>query len=184
MLYNLNLMNVAQTKSLLADAYDKHGSVGHDMLMRVRITRRTLSVLALHPDWDESEVFGKVQDSFRKGKGSEQVRQIDRELYYYFKSHWLDIIKLEDLSVGKEFEHYAKWSNVKLSQEQYIAKARSKWGDAYDYSESVYIAGLEPITIRCKKTQPLFHGASWQSYLHKWKGINGRLPYLRPGTFG
>lgn len=176
MLYNLNLMNVAQTKSLLADAYDKHGSVGHDMLMRVRITRRTLSVLALHPDWDESEVFGKVQDSFRKGKGSEQVRQIDRELYYYFKSHWLDIIKLEDLSVGKEFEHYAKWSNVKLSQEQYIAKARSKWGDAYDYSESVYIAGLEPITIRCKKHNHYFTVQAGNHICTSGKGLMGGCP--------
>ena len=49
-----------------------------------------------------------------------------------------------------------RWSNVKLTQEQYIAKARAKWGDAYDYSESVYLAGLKPITIRCKKHNHYF----------------------------
>ena len=49
-----------------------------------------------------------------------------------------------------------RWSNVKLTQEQYIAKARSKWGDAYDYSESVYLAGLKPITIRCIKHNHYF----------------------------
>lgn len=149
-------MNVEQTKSLLADTYDKHQCPGKDMLMRVRITRRALSVLALHPDWNEDDVFSKVQDSFRKGKGSEQVKQTDRELYNYFKQHYLDIIKLEDVPVGKEFEHYAKWSNVKLTQEQYIAKARAKWGYAYDYSESVYLAGLKPITIRCVKHNHYF----------------------------
>lgn len=134
MLYDFSLMNVEQTKNMLADTYDKHRAVGHDMLMRVRITRRTLSVLALHPDWNEDEVFKKVQDSFRKGKGTDIARKIDRELYNYFKQHYLDIIKLEDVPVGKEFEHYAKWGNVKLTQEQYIAKARAKWDDAYDYS--------------------------------------------------
>ena len=55
MLYDFSLMNVEQTKNMLADTYDKHRSVGHDMLMRVRITRRVLSVLHLHPDWDEDE---------------------------------------------------------------------------------------------------------------------------------
>ena len=49
-----------------------------------------------------------------------------------------------------------RWSNVKLTQEQYIAKARAKWGDAYDYSESVYLAGLKPITIRCIKHNHYF----------------------------
>ena len=156
MLYDFSLMNVEQTKNMLADTYNKHRCPGNDMLMRVRITRRVLSVLVLHPNWDEDEVFNKVQDSFRKGNVSEQVRQIDRELYNYFKQHYLDIIKLENVSVGKEFEHYAGWSNVKLTQEQYIAKARAKWGDAYDYSESVYLAGLKSITIRCIKHNHYF----------------------------
>lgn len=49
-----------------------------------------------------------------------------------------------------------RWSNVRLTQEQYIAKARVKWGDAYDYSESVYLAGLKPITIRCVKHDHYF----------------------------
>ena len=149
-------MNVQQTKDYLADTYDRHKGVSGDMFMRVRITRRVLSVLHLHPDWDEDEVFRKVQDVFRKGKGTDIARKIDRELYDYFKLHWLDIIKLEDVEPGKELDHYAGWSNVKLTQEQYIAKARAKWGAAYDYSESVYLSGLKPITIRCIKHNHYF----------------------------
>lgn len=150
MLYAFSKMNVEQTKQYLADTYDKHHR-SSDMLMRVRITRRVLSILALHSDWDENDVFLKVQDSFRKGKGSEFVRAIDRELYDYFKANWLDIIKLENIKEGEEFKYYAKWSNVKLTKEEYVAKARAKWGDVYDYSESVYKSGLSPITIRCIK---------------------------------
>lgn len=156
MLYDVTKMNVQRTKDYLSNTYNKHIDNCSDMLMRVRITRRVLSVLHLHPDWDEDEVFRKVQDVFRKGKGTDIARKIDRELYDYFKLHWLDIIKLEDVEQGKEFEYYAQWSNVKLTQEQYIAKARAKWGDAYDYSESVYLAGLKPITIRCIKHNHYF----------------------------
>lgn len=156
MLYDVTKMNVQRTKYYLSNTYNKHIDNCSDMLMRVRITRRVLSVLHLHPDWDEDEVFRKVQNVFRKGKGTDIARKIDRELYDYFKLHWLDIIKLEDVEQGKEFEHYAQWSNVKLTQEQYIAKARAKWGDAYDYSESVYLAGLKPITIRCIKHNHYF----------------------------
>ena len=176
MLYDFSLMNVEQTKNMLADTYDKHRSVGHDMLMRVRITRRVLSVLHLHPDWDEDEVFRKVQDVFRKGKGTDIARKIDRELYDYFKLHWLDIIKLEDVEPGKEFEHYAKWSNVKLTQEQYIAKARAKWGDAYDYSESVYLAGLKPITIRCIKHNHYFTVQAGNHICTSGKPLMGDCP--------
>lgn len=156
MLYDVTKMNVQRTKDYLSDTYNKHKDKSPDMFMRVRITRRVLSVLRLHPDWDEDEVFRKVQDVFRKGKGTDIARKIDRELYDYFKLHWLDIIRLEDVEQGKEFEYYAQWSNVKLTQEQYIAKARAKWGDAYDYSESVYLAGLKPITIRCIKHNHYF----------------------------
>lgn len=156
MLYDVTKMNVQRTKDYLSNTYDKHKDKSPDMFLRARITRRVLSVLHLHPDWDEDEVFRKVQDVFRKGKGTDIVRKIDRELYDYFKLHWLDIIKLEDVEQGKEFEYYAQWSNVKLTQEQYIAKARAKWGDAYDYSESVYLAGLKPITIRCIKHNHYF----------------------------
>lgn len=156
MLYDVTKMNVQRTKDYLSNTYNKHIDNCSDMLMRVRITRRVLSVLHLHPDWDEDEVFHKVQDVFRKGKGTDIARKIDRELYDYFKMHWLDIIKLEDIEQGKEFEYYAQWSNVKLTQEQYIAKARAKWGNAYDYSESVYLAGLKPITIRCIKHNHYF----------------------------
>lgn len=156
MLYDLTRMNVQRTKDYLADTYNKHIDNSSDMLMRVRITRRVLSVLHLHPDWNEDDIFRKVQDAFRKGKGTDIARKIDRELYSYFKQYWLDIIKLEDIEIGKEFDHYAQWSNVHLTQEQYIAKARAKWGDAYDYSESVFLAGLKPITIRCIKHDHFF----------------------------
>ena len=156
MLYDVTKMNVQRAKDYLSNTYNKHIDNSTGMLMRVRITRRVLSVLRLHPDWDEDEVFRKVQDVFRKGKGTYVARKIDRELYDYFTLHWLDIIKLEDVEPGKEFEHYAGWSNTKLTQEQYIAKARAKWGDAYDYSESVYLAGLKPITIRCIKHNHYF----------------------------
>lgn len=176
MLYDLTRMNVQQTKDYLADTYDRHKGVNGDMLMRVRITRRVLSALHLHPDWDEDEVFRKVQDVFRKGKGTDIARKIDRELYDYFKLHWLDIIKLEDIETGKEFEHYAQWSNVKLTQEQYIAKARAKWGDAYDYSESVYLAGTKPITIRCIKHDHYFTVQASNHISTSQRGFPGGCP--------
>lgn len=138
-LYDFSVMNVELTKQYLSDTYDKHDSGGTDMLMRTRITRRVLSILALHPDWDEDEVFTKVQDSFRKGGGTVIARKIDRELYDYFLQNWRDIIKLETIEEGHEYDHYAGWSNVKLTKEQWVAKARLKWGDAYDYTDSVYI---------------------------------------------
>ena len=150
-LYDFSVMNVELTKQYLSDTHDKHNSKGHDMLMRTRITRRVLSILALHPDWDEDEVFQKVQDSFRKGGGTVIARKIDRELYNYFLQNWRDIIKLEEIEPGHEYDHYAHHSNEKLTKEQWVAKARAKWGDAYDYTDSVYVAGLKPITIRCIK---------------------------------
>ena len=156
MLYDFSKMNIELTKNALAGNYDTHNHKIHNMLKRVRITRRVLSVLFVHPDWNENEVFLKVQDSFRKGSGSEIIRAIDRELYDYFKQNWIDIIKLEPITEGHEYDYYAKWSNKKLTKKEYIAKARAKWGDAYDYSESVYVAGLSPITIRCIKHNHYF----------------------------
>lgn len=169
-------MNVQRTKDYLSDTYNKHIDNSTDMLMRVHITRRVLSVLHLHPDWDEDEVFRKVQDVFRKGKGTDIARKIDRELYDYFKQHWLDIIKLEVVEPGKEFEHYAQWSNAKLTQEQYIAKARAKWGDVYDYSESVYLAGLKPITIRCIKHNHFFTVQASNHISTSLKSLAGGCP--------
>ena len=156
MLYDFSKMNIERTKNALEGNYDTHNNKIHDMLKRVRITRRVLSILFVHPDWNENEVFLKVQDSFRKGSGSEIIRAIDRELYDYFKQNWIDIIKLEPITEGHEYDYYAKWSNKKLTKEEYVAKARAKWGDAYDYSESVYVAGLSPITIRCIKHNHYF----------------------------
>ena len=156
MLYDFSKMNIELTKNALAGNYDTHNHKIHNMLKRVRITRRVLSILFVHPDWNENEVFLKVQDSFRKGSGSEIIRAIDRELYEYFKQNWIDIIKLEPITEGHEYDYYAKWSNKKLTKEEYVAKARAKWGDAYDYSESVYVACLSPITIRCIKHNHYF----------------------------
>ena len=176
MLYDVTKMNVQRTKDYLSNTYNKHTDNSTGMLIRVRITRRVLSVLHLHPDWDEDEVFRKVQDVFRKGKGTDVARKIDRELYDYFKLHWLDIIKLEDVEPGKEFEHYAGWSHTKLTQEQYIAKARAKWGDAYDYSESVYLAGLKPITIRCIKHNHYFTVQAGNHICTSGKPLMGGCP--------
>ena len=156
MLYDFSKMNIEQVRNALAGNYDTHNIKMHDMLKRVRITRRVLSILFVHPDWNENEVFAKVQDSFRKGSGSEIIRAIERELYDYFKQNWFDIIKLEPITEGHEYDYYAKWSNKKLTKEEYVAKARAKWGDAYDYSESIYVAGLSPITIRCIKHNHYF----------------------------
>ena len=176
MLYDVTKMNVQRTKDYLSDTYNKHKDKSPDMFMRARITRRVLSVLHLHPDWDEDEVLRRVQNVFRKGKGTDIARKIDRELYDYFKLHWLDIIKLENVEPGKEFEHYAGWSNVKLTQEQYIAKARAKWGNAYDYSESVYLAGLKPITIRCIKHNHYFTVQAGNHICTSGKPLMGGCP--------
>lgn len=42
-------------------------------------------------------------------------------------------------------------NNERLTKDQYVEKARAIWGDAYDYTDSEYLAGLQPIIIRCKK---------------------------------
>ena len=176
MLYDFSKMNRERTKSFLTDSYDKHNTKNSDMLKRVYITRRVLSILSVHPDWNENEVFLKVQDSFRKGSGSEIIRAIDRELYDYFKQNWLDIIKLEPITEGHEYDYYAKWSNKKLTKEEYIAKARAKWGDAYDYSESVYVAGLSPITIRCIKHNHYFTVQAGNHISTKQRRFSGGCP--------
>ena len=69
-----------------------------------------------------------------------------------------------------------RWSNVKLTQEQYIAKARAKWGDAYDYSESVYLAGLKPITIRCIKHNHYFTVQAGNHICTSGKPLMGGCP--------
>ena len=176
MLYDFSKMNIEQTKNALEGNYDTHNIKIHDMLKRVRITRRVLSILFVHPDWNENEVFLKVQDSFRKGSGSEIIRAIDRELYDYFKQNWLDIIKLEPITEGHEYDYYAKWSNTKLTKEEYVAKARAKWGDAYDYSESVYVAGLSPITIRCIKHNHYFTVQAGNHISTKQRRFSGGCP--------
>lgn len=38
-----------------------------------------------------------------------------------------------------------------LTQEQWVARAKAKYGDKYDYSESEYLNGMAPILVRCKK---------------------------------
>lgn len=44
-----------------------------------------------------------------------------------------------------------RWSNKPLTQQVWEQRAQAKWGDAFDYSESVYINANAPIVIRCKK---------------------------------
>ena len=55
MLYDVTKMNVQRAKDYLSNTYNKHTDNSTGMLIRVRITRRVLSVLRLHPDWDEDE---------------------------------------------------------------------------------------------------------------------------------
>ena len=38
-----------------------------------------------------------------------------------------------------------------LTQEQWVARAKAKYGNKFDYSESEYLNGMAPILIRCKK---------------------------------
>lgn len=47
-------------------------------------------------------------------------------------------------------------SNVKLTKEQWVARAVAKYGDKYDYSESEYLNGMAPILIRCRKHNIVF----------------------------
>lgn len=176
MLYDFSKMNIELTKNALAGNYDTHNNKIHNMLKRVRITRRVLSILFVHPDWNENEVFLKVQNAFRKNSGSDIVKTIDRELYEYFKQNWLDIIKLEPITEGHEYDYYAKWSNKKLTKEEYVAKARAKWGDAYDYSESVYMACLSPITIRCIKHNHYFTVQAGNHISTKQRRFSGGCP--------
>ena len=59
MLYDVTKMNVQQTKDYLSNTYNKHKDKSHDMFMRVRITRRVLSVLHLHPSRGEDKAQTK-----------------------------------------------------------------------------------------------------------------------------
>ena len=49
-----------------------------------------------------------------------------------------------------------RWSNAPLTKEQWVARAKAKYGDKFDYSESEYLNGMAPILIRCKKHDLLF----------------------------
>ncbi|RKZ06651.1 hypothetical protein DRQ25_13430, partial [Candidatus Fermentibacteria bacterium] len=40
----------------------------------------------------------------------------------------------------------------RLTTEEWVAKAVAKWGDAYDYSETVYTGATDPVTFRCRKS--------------------------------
>lgn len=53
-------------------------------------------------------------------------------------------------------EEKKKRSSVKLTKEQWVARAVAKYGDKYDYSESEYLNGMAPILIRCKKHNLVF----------------------------
>lgn len=66
-----------------------------------------------------------------------------------------------------------RWSNKRLTKEEWVAKARSIWGDAYDYSESIYLAGMKPITIRCIKHNHYFSLKAAGSHVCTSKKKNG-----------
>lgn len=53
-------------------------------------------------------------------------------------------------------EEKKKRSSIKLTKEQWVARAVAKYGDKYDYSESEYLNGMAPILIRCKKHNLVF----------------------------
>lgn len=68
-----------------------------------------------------------------------------------------------------------RWSNRLLTKEEYVDKARSIWGEQYDYSESKYLSGMKPITIRCKKHNHYFtlkaagsHILTPRKYKNRW----------------
>ena len=53
-------------------------------------------------------------------------------------------------------EEKKKRSSIKLTKEQWVARAVAKYGDKYDYSESEYLNGMAPILIRCRKHNIVF----------------------------
>lgn len=54
---------------------------------------------------------------------------------------------------------------ITKTKEQFVKEAREVWGDAYDYTESVYENGKKPITIYCPKHDHYFTVPMAQNHL-------------------
>lgn len=72
--------------------------------------------------------------------------------------------------------------NFRYSQEEWIAKAKAKHGDYYDYSKVIYVGSYDPVTITCKyhgdfSQLPTSHlsGKACPDCGHKRSGQKGRL---------
>lgn len=59
-----------------------------------------------------------------------------------------------------------RWSNKRLTKEQFVSRARLIWGNQYDYSQSVYLSCSQPITIRCYKHNYFFTLSTAASHIH------------------
>lgn len=61
----------------------------------------------------------------------------------------------------------------KLTQEQFIHRAKKVHGDKFDYSKSIYINKKTKILINCP-----IHGESWQNPFYHLKGNGCRGCYI------
>lgn len=68
--------------------------------------------------------------------------------------------------VGKDGLTYER-PDTRKTKEQFVAQARTIWGDRYDYTDSVYTNNKEPITIYCPKHNHHFRVAMAQNHLIK-----------------
>lgn len=66
MLYDFSKMNIERTKNALEGNYDTHNNKIHDMLKRVRITRRVLSILSFIPIGTKTRFSQKYRTLFVK----------------------------------------------------------------------------------------------------------------------
>ena len=55
-----------------------------------------------------------------------------------------------------------KHSNIKLTTEQFIERAKQKHGDKYDYSHVVYERAISKVKIHCN-----VHGLFLQTFIRK-----------------
>ncbi len=68
--------------------------------------------------------------------------------------------------VGKDGLTYER-PDTRKTKEQFVAQARTIWGDRYDYTDSVYTNNKEPITIYCPKHNHHFRVTMAQNHLIK-----------------
>ncbi len=58
---------------------------------------------------------------------------------------------------------------IRKTKEQFVAQARTIWGDRYNYTDSIYTSNKEPITIYCPKHNHHFRVAMAQNHLMRHK---------------